>query len=164
MNDIKFRRSVEAKWMANTSPLKDLVIKLLRAKENAKIEVEKVNLKDIENVGDNQENKMISEKRSYANIVSRSWNPQVTSFSLKKKGNVVNNELGIYEIKNVKADGNCLFRCFSQHLYNTEERHYEIHSQIVQYTINNWVKVKDTLCSTCVEDEGTIYDNAESYK
>lgn len=40
--------------------------------------------------------------------------------------------------REVKGDGNCLFRCFSFYLYGNEENHLQVRAQIVSHIYNNW--------------------------
>ena len=54
------------------------------------------------------------------------------------KEKVINVKSESYSVRDVKRDGNYLFRCFSYYLYETEELHLDVRRNIVKFTIENW--------------------------
>ena len=66
-----------------------------------------------------------------------------------------------FQIKDVKKDGNCLFRVFALHLFNDEEMHFVIRRENVEYTVKNWTVNYELLNSTCVN---RVYKNAAEYE
>lgn len=67
----------------------------------------------------------------------------------------------VFEVINVKGDGNCLFRALSVYLFNDERDHTDIRKEIVQYAFVNWTQLKETLDATCPEK---MYKNKTMYK
>lgn len=43
------------------------------------------------------------------------------------------------------GDGNCLYRCFSFYVYNTQMQHYLLRTKIVSHIVENWDRYKDFL-------------------
>lgn len=60
----------------------------------------------------------------------------------KSKIDLNNSQLHIYEIK---KDGNCLFRCISLYLYNTQKFHNIIREHMINYMILNKKKFKNSI-------------------
>lgn len=57
-------------------------------------------------------------------------------------------------VRSVTADGNCLFRCISVALHNTEKYHRLVRQELVRYVIENWSELFEVL---------TGFPNGESY-
>ena len=57
------------------------------------------------------------------------------------------------KIKEIKMDGNCLFRAISDQIYGDETRHVELRAQCVQYIEEN-----SELYSFFIEDDEKIED------
>lgn len=57
-------------------------------------------------------------------------------------------------VRDVKGDGNCLFRCLSLYLYGDENEHKTIRKEIVDFVCKHWAKYKDHIEASCSpEDE-----------
>lgn len=43
-----------------------------------------------------------------------------------------------YNVREIEADGNCLFRALSFSMYGTEDHYASIRQKIVKHVIDNW--------------------------
>lgn len=59
-----------------------------------------------------------------------------------------NNQTNLYNILQIRGDGNCLFRAVSLYLHDTQEQHMKIRQEAVSYVRLNWNEVKDHLVTT----------------
>ena len=58
----------------------------------------------------------------------------VTTNGQSRHNPILSNDIySKFDIYEVKRDGNCFYRCLSKHLFDTEERHFEIRENIVKY-------------------------------
>ena len=78
---------------------------------------------------------IISSEMKCNNMIS---NEITNSNGATSEGKISENETEVFKIRDVKGDGNCLFRCFSRYLYGMEERHKEIRFKIVRYVARDW--------------------------
>lgn len=97
----------------------------------------------------------------YADVVATGISISERSESSKSLDEVILYNGERFRIRNVKGDGNCLFRCFALLLYNNESKYDEVRQEIVEFIVANWEQQKEIIQFS---GNGFHYANAEHYR
>ncbi|KAI5700120.1 hypothetical protein M8J75_014551 [Diaphorina citri] len=58
----------------------------------------------------------------------------------------------VFNVREIRGDGNCLFRAVSLHLYKTQEEHMKLRLEAVAYIRRHWTELKDHIMLEDPED------------